>query len=70
MMIDDMALRDMLDEGRRQKRAGELYEREVRRRTRERRIKALRDIAGALAFFALAAAVVWLCCVVSGYHWE
>lgn len=70
MMIDGMALRDMLDEGKRQKRTDELYDREVRRRLRQRRVKTACDILGALAFFALAATVVWLCCAASGYHFE
>ena len=28
------------------------------------------EILGMIALFAMAAAFVWICCAVSGYHWE
>ena len=48
----------------------EEYDREVERRLWRRRLKALGEIAGGIAFFALLAATAWLCCVASGYNWE
>ena len=48
----------------------EEYDREVERRLWRRSLKALGEIAGGIAFFALLAAAAWLCCVASGYHWE
>ena len=72
MTINDIMLRDMLEAERKRKAEEKMaeYDREVERRLRRRRLKALGEVAGGIAFFALLAATAWLCCVASGYHWE
>ena len=29
-----------------------------------------KDLIGGIAFFTLLAAMCWVCCALSGYHWE
>ena len=72
MTINDIMLRDILEAERRQRREDAMrkYDREVEGRLWRRRLKAMGEIAGGIAFFALLAATAWLCCVASGYHWE
>ena len=33
-------------------------------------LEAFGEFVGALVFFAVVVAMAWLCCAVSGYHWE
>lgn len=72
MTINDIMMRDMAEEERRRKREDELeeYDREIDRRLWRRKAKAVCEAAGCVVFVALMAAFCWLCCAVSGYHWE
>ena len=72
MTINEIMLRDILEAERKRKAENEMaeYDRKVRKMLWRRRLKALGEIAGGIAFFALLAATAWLCCVASGYHWE
>ena len=71
MTINDIMIRDMLDdETEARDREMAEYGREIRRRVWRRRAKAVAEVAGYMAFLALLAAICWLCCAASGYHWE
>ena len=75
MNINDVMIRDMLDEERRGKRSArsmnlEEYDREIRRRLWRRRLVLIGEVIGSLVFFAIIGALCLLCCAVSGYHWE
>ena len=72
MTINDIIQRDMAEAELRQRREDAMreYDREVEGRLWRRRLKAMGEVAGGIAFFALLAATAWLCCVASGYNWE
>lgn len=79
MNINDIVLRDMLDEERREERrikrdrrnmTLEEYDREIRRRLWRRRLVLIGEVIGSLVFFAIIGALCLLCCAVSGYHFE
>ena len=73
MNINDIIQRDMADAEQRERERAERREAakdELRRQARREVLEAVKDIAGAIAFFALLVAIVWLCCAASGYHWE
>lgn len=46
------------------------YDEEVNRRLRRRLWRAVGEVVGSLAVIAIVAALIWLCCAVSGYHFE
>lgn len=71
MTINDIMQRDILEAERKRKEEEMAeYDREIEGRLWRRRLKAMGEIAGGIAFFALLAATAWLCCVASGYNWE
>ncbi len=72
MNINDIIEREIADADRRQavERESKAYDRELRRRVWRRRWRTIGDIIGLIATLAFFAALCWLCCAGSGYHWE
>lgn len=75
MTLNDIIMRDLEIARRDEERhmAAEslaAYEREINRRLWRQRARAVGEVVAGVVTLALVFGFCWLCCAVSGYHWE